>query len=228
MKYKGILPFIAIIIIVFSAVSFSFVYYGILDAKNNAGIPDDTVQKYYRKNIFVSVRNSETNTLDNNMVVSFDPKNKSIKTIFIPSDTGVRITSSYQMLKDVVNIGDTNMLRQVLKEILPISIDYHLIIKSDDLYSENGDYKGLLNYVFSAYLWEVEDLPQYLNQILSLSNTDLTLVKTEEYAEFINNFKEHANHQYTLPGIHSDISGKLLYMINPFKVNEFVNTTIFN
>lgn len=228
MRYKGILPFIAIIIIVFSAVSFSFVCYGILDAKNNAGIQEDTIQKYYRKNIFVSVRNSETNTLDNNIVVSFNPKDKSIKTIFIPADTGVKITSSYQMLKDVVNIGDTDMLRQVLKEVLPLPIDYHLIIKSDDLYSENGDYNGLLNYIFSSYLWEVENLPEYLSQILSLSNTDLTLVKTEEYAEFINNFKEHTNYNYTIPGMRSELGGKLLYVVNPFKVNEFVNTSIFN
>lgn len=228
MRYKWILPFIAIIIIVFSAVSSAFVCYGILDAKSNAGIEQDTPQKYYRKNIFISVRNSETNTLDNNIVVSFNPKDKSIKSIYIPSDTGVKITSSYQMLKDVVNIGDTDMLRQVLKEVLPLPIDYHLIIKSDDLYSENGDYKGLLNYVFSSYLWEIENLPEYLSQILSLSNTDLTLVKTKEYAEFINNFKEHTNYQYTIPGIYSDMGGKILYMVNPFEVNSFVNNSIFN
>ena len=227
-KFKSVLPYVALAIIVFVAVTSSFVCYDIYVLENKPQVSAETVESFQRKNVFVSVSDSQTNTLNTNYIVSFNPKDKSVKTIYIPGETEVNIASSRQALKDVLNIGDSQMLRDVLKDVIPIPVHYHLVIKSDDLYSENGDYDGLLKYVFSEYLWQVEDLDVYLNQILSLSNTDLTLVKTGDYATFLNSFKEHVNYNYSFPGKYENVDNKILYVADPVEVNLFVNTKILN
>ena len=227
-KFKSVLPYVALAIIVFVAVTSSFVCYDIYVFENKPQESAQTIESFQRKNIFVSVCDSETNTMNTNYIVSFNPKDKSVKTIYIPGETEVDIASSRQALKDVLNIGDAGMLREVLKDVIPIPVHYHLVIKSDDLYSENGDYQGLLRYVFSEYLWQREDLSEYLTQILSLSTTDLTLVKTKDYATFLNRFKYHTNYDYTFPGKYESVDNKLLYVTEAGELNAFINDKILN
>ncbi len=228
MKYKAALPFIAVAITVFMAVAGAFVCYGIFDAKNDADTAKTVMDDFMHKNIFISVQNSDTNTLDTNIIVSFDPKDKTIKTITIPADTRIKIASSDQMFKDVMNIGGVEMLRSIIGEIVPLPIDYHLIIKTDDLYSEDGNYVGLLQYLLSAALWQQTDLSGYLNQILSLANTDLTLMRTGEYADFINQFANHTNQYYTVPGQRSLIGERFFYVTDQNSTNQLVNVEILN
>ena len=228
LKYKSVWNFVLIAVIVFVAIFASFTIYGIIDAKSDDGEGAKSMEDFVHKNIFVSVQNSETLTLDTNVLVNFDPKDMSISTIYIPSDTCVEIASSSQMIRDVMNIGGIDMLHSVLPQIFPVPTDYHLIIKSEDLFSEKGDYKGLLRYIFSSYIWEHEDIKEYLDHLLSLSSTDLTLVRTEEYAKFLNKFSKHTNYEYVLPGSYKNIADKTLYVVNPFEVNSFVNEKILS
>lgn len=228
MKYKAVVPFILVMLTVFMAVASSFVCHGIFVAKEDADAVKATVYDFTRRNIFVSIRDSVTNTLDTNLIISFDPKDKSVDMISIPSDTKVRIASSDQAFKDVMNIGGLEMVHDALRTIVPLPVDYHLIIKSNDLYSEDGDYNEVLKYVFTKHLWEQEELVSYLDQILGLATTDLTLIKTGEYAEFINEFAEHTGEYYTIPGQSSVIGDKAFYVADTVAVNELINNKILN
>ena len=227
-KYKFLIPYIVLAITIFFAVSAAFVCYGAFDAKRSSTTDKNEVVDFMQKNIYVSVCNGETNTLDTNYIVSLDPKDMSISMIRIPSDTMLEIASSNQMIKDVVNIGGMEMLREQLEKTIPLPLDYHLIIKSDDLYCEDGNYGGVVEYVFGTYLWEVADLEEYITQFLGLSSTDLTLVKTDEYAEFLQKFKEHSNKFYNLPGDRKNIGGKIFFVIDYNQFNELMNTEINN
>lgn len=228
MKYKSVFPFILVAMTVFIAVASSFVCYGIFDAKKDSDAVMATIDDFTRRNIFISICDSATNTLDTNLIVSFDPKDRSVDMISIPLDTRVRIASSDQMFKDVMNIGGLEMMHDALRTIIPLPIDYHLIIKSNDIYSENGDYNAVLRYVFTKHLWEQEDLKAYLEQILSVATTDLTLIKTGEYAEFINKFSEHTGEYYKIPGQHIVIGDKAFYVSDTVSVNELVNNDILD
>ncbi len=227
-KYKIILPFVAVAITVFSAVSSAFVCYGIFDAENDATSNKTVVGDFIHKNIFISVQNSETNTLDSNVIASFDPKDNTIKLITIPAETRVKVATSDQMFKDVTNIGGVDMLRNVLDDIVPLTIDYHLIIKTSDLYSGDLSYSAAVRYILSEGLWQQGNLSEYLKQILSVSSTDLTLLKTDEYANFINRFSKHTNQYYTVSGTHFAIADRVFYMPDVNKVNELINTEILN
>jgi len=228
MKFKSALPFIAVAVMVFLGVVSAFVCNGISNAKNGADLSYNDRTLFERKNIFVSVKNPVSDTLDVSMVVSFDPKNKTIKTISIPSDTRVKIASSDQMFKDILNIGGVEMLRSSIERIVPLPVDYHLIINSQDLYCPDGNYRGLLEDVFSYYLWEQDDLESYLREILRLSNTDLSMFKTENYAAFIKLFSSHINGKYTVPGLKQEIGGRLFYVVDELKTNEMINTSILD
>lgn len=228
MKYSGAIPYIAVVVVVFLAVSASFVCYGIFDAKNNADTPETTIEDFMQKNIFISVQNSSSNTLDTNFIVSFDPKDASVRGIVIPPDTRINIASSDQMFKDVMNIGGVEMMRVAIEEIVPLNIDYHLIVKSDDFAEYSGDFAGFLRSVFTDALWQQADLNGYLTQILSLASTDLTMMKTPEYAEFLNQFAEHTTEFYTISGVYQSVGERYLYFADRNAVNELINTQILN
>ncbi|MBQ6998173.1 MAG: LCP family protein [Clostridia bacterium] len=227
-KYKTVWPFIAVAITVFMAVAGAFVCYGIFDAKNNVDSTKTVVDDFVNKNIFISVQNGDTNTLDTNVIVSFDPKDKTIKTITVPADTRIKVATSDQMFKDVINIGGVEMLRNVIADIVPIPVDYHLIIKTTDLYSGDLSYSAAIKYIFSEALWQQGNLNEYLKQILSVSSTDLTLLKINEYSDFINKFKEHTNQYYTVPGTHTVIADRVFYIPDINSINELINTEILN
>ncbi len=227
-KYKSSLPFIAVAITVFLAVSCAFVCYGILDAENNIDVLETEITDFIQKNIFVSVCNSETNTLDTNVIASFDPKDKTVKLITIPYDTRVKVANSDQMFKDVINIGGTEMLRDVLSDIVPLDIDYHLIIKTSDLYTGDLSFSSAVRYILTEALWNQEDLDEYIKQILSVSSTDLTLLKVNEYCEFIEKFVQHTNQYYIVPGEYTQIADRIFYIPEVNAVNELVNKEILN
>lgn len=228
MKYSGAIPYVAVALVVFLAVASAFVCYGICDAKNNAESKETTVADFIQKNIFVSVQNSDTNTLDTNLIVSIDPKNSTIKGIVIPADTRINIASSDQMFKDVINIGGVEMMREVIEDIVPLPIDYHLIIKTSDFPEHSGNYEGFLRSIFTDVLWQQSDLNSYLTQILNIANTDLTLMRVDEYASYINNFVEHSNDFYTLPGSTNLISERYFYVIDQPSLHNLINTQILN
>lgn len=227
-KYKIILPFVVVAITVFLAVSSAFVYHGIFNSQNDNVSNKTDVDEFIHKNIFISVQNSETNTLDSNLIASFNPKDNTIKLITIPAETRVKVATSDQMFKDVINIGGVDMLRDVLDDIVPLTIDYHLIIKTSDLYNGDLSYPSAVRYILSEALWQQENLSDYLKQILSVSSTDLTLLKTDEYANFINRFSNHTNQYYTVPGTHFAIADRVFYIPDVKKVNELINTEILN
>ena len=228
MKYSAVIPYVAVAVIVFVAVSSAFICYGIYDTKNNVQTESTTVGDYVQKNLFISVQNSETNTLETNLIISIDPKNFSVKGLVIPSDTRINIASSDQMFRDVINIGGIEMMRQAIEEIVPLPIDYHLIIKSDDFPDYRGDYEGFLCSVFTDVLWQQSNLNEYLTQILSVANTDLTLMRVEEYSEYISRFSQHTNEFYTIPGNRTAIGEKVFYVTDLKMTNELVNTQILN
>ncbi len=228
MRYKAALPYIAVAVTVFLAVLGAFVCHGIFTAKNGAATVRTSVADFMQRNILIAVQDSAANTLDTNLIVSFDPKDNTIKTITIPSDTRVKIASSDQMLRDVMNIGGIDMLRDIIGSIVPLPIDYHLIIKSEELLAGDNDYSSLINFILSEYLWQQSDLSGYLNRLLSVANTDLTLMRTEEYANFIWRFTNHTNHHYTVPGVRTAISGKTFYVTDSIETNELINTEILN
>ena len=227
-KYKIILPFVAVAITVFLAVSGAFVCYGIFDAENENVTGNTDVDDFIQKNIFIAVQNSETNTLDSNVIASFDPKDKTIKLITIPPETRVKVATSDQMFKDVINIGGVEMLRDVLDDVVPLNVDYHLIIKTTDLYSGDLSHSAVVRYILTEELWRQESLSDYLKQILSVSSTDLTLIKTDEYASFISEFSMHTNQYYTVPGTHFAMADRVFYIPDVNETNKLINTEILN
>ncbi len=228
MRYNASLPYVAVALCVFLAVTAAFICYGIYDAKTNDEVPITEISGFMQKNIFVSFLNSDNNTLDVNMLVSFDPKDATIKAISIPADTKINIASSDQMFCDVINIGGVEMMREVLPQIIPLTVDYHLIVKTADFPDAAGGYKGFLQSVFTDVLWQQENLSEYLSQILSLANTDLTLMKVEDYAAYIKRFAEHTTELHTLPGNSTVIGERYFYSPDVWAVNEFINSAILN
>lgn len=225
-RYKVLWSMLLLVFVVFFAVVSSVVCYGIFESKIESNVPKDDVSSYMHKSIFISVRNSETKTLDTNVIVTLDPKDRTISIIEIPADTKVRIAGSDQFIADAMNIGEIDMLHQCLAQIIPMPIDYHIIIQSDDLYSENGNYIDIIRYVFSTQLWEQDDLSGYISQFFSLSTTDLALVKTENYAEFLEKFHGVTPSYYTLPGKRTEIGEKVFYIPDKQEINKLVNEKI--
>lgn len=227
-KFKIALPFIAVALTVFIGVATSFVCYGVFNSNKENDNSYKDVEKYRRKNIFVSVKNAATGTLDVNISVVFNPKNNTIKMISIPPNTHVKVASSDQMFKNLVNIGGTDMLRSTIEKVIPVPVDYHMIINNEDLYCQDGDYYGLIKNTFSSYLWQKEDLNGYLNEILKISNTDLTLFKTEEYSQFLNIFRNCMVEAYTVEGVNVLIDERIFYEVNHLLTNKLINASILN
>lgn len=228
MKYKAVVPAIAVAFTVFLAVYAAFLCYNAFDAKSSINEKKTEISDFMQKNIFISVCDSEKNTLDVNYVISLDPKEKTVKLLKIPSSARVEIASSNQMLKDVVNIGGTDMLKEQLKKLVPLPMDYYLIIKSDDIYSGDGDYGSIIEYAFTSYLWETENLEEYLRGVLSLSSTDLTLIRTKEYAEFLNGFSQHTTEIYSLPGNSERIGDKTYFSTDYEELCRLINENFLN
>lgn len=225
-RYKVFWSVILLVAVVFFAVVSSVVCYGVFESKIETNIPKDDINKHMQKSIFISVRDSDTQTLDTNVIVTLDPKDSMICITEIPADTKVRIAGSDQCFSDVMNIGEIEMLHQCLAQIIPLPVDYHIIIRSNDLYSENGNYAEIIKYVFSTQLWEQDELDGYISQFLALSMTDLALVKTENYAEFLEKFRGVTPLCYTLPGKRAEIGEKVFYIPDKQEIDKLVNEKI--
>lgn len=228
MKYKAVIPAAALALTVFIAVYTAFLCRNAFDAKNDITEKKTEISDFMQKNVFISVCDSETNTLSVNYAVSLDPKGKTVKLLKIPASTKVEIASSNQMLKDVINIGGVDMLKDQLKKLVPLPMDYYLIIKTDDLYSGDGDYDAIIKYAFTSYLWETDNLEEYLRGILSLSNTDLTLVRTKEYAEFLNAFSQHTTETFSLPGSNERIGDRIYFSTDYTELCNIINNKFLN
>lgn len=228
MKIKSLFPFIAVTVVTFLGVASAFVCCGVFTVKNETDYSYNNKAAFERKNILVAVKDPVADTLNVNMLVCFNPNDKSIKTINIPVDTRVKVASSDQMFKHTVNIGGVEMMREQAQTVLPINIDYHLVINTTDLYCPDGDYRALINGIFSACLWEQEDLTSYLSNLLNVSNTDLSLFKVPDYVEFINRFSQRTNQYYTLPGSRDKLGDKSFFISSEIETIQMINQSILN
>lgn len=222
MKYKSVIPVAAVALTVFIAVYTAFLCRNAFDAKMNITEKKTEISDFMQKNIFVSVCDSENNTLDTNYVVSLDPKNMTVKMLEIPANTRVEIASSNQMIKNVINIGGTEMLQEQLKKLIPLPIDYYLILKNSDI-DGRSDYGNIIEYAFTSYLWQVENLEEYIRGVLSLSTTDLTLIRTKEYASFLNEFSQHTTSAFALSGTNESIGGKTFFVTDYTNLCKLIN-----
>ena len=84
----------AVALTVFLAVTAAFVCQGAFDAKNSVGEVKKEVKDYIQKNIYISVCDAGSNTLDTNYIASFDPKDMTVSLIKMPADTLLKIASS--------------------------------------------------------------------------------------------------------------------------------------
>ncbi len=227
-KIKLSLPFVAVAVVTFLGVVSAFVCCGVFTVKNETDYSYNNKAAFERKNILVAVKDPASDTLNVNMLVCFNPNDKSIKTINIPADTRVKVAFSDQMFKHTLNIGGVEMMREQAQAVLPINIDYHLVINTTDLYCPDGDYRGLVNGIFSHYLWQQEDLTSYLSNLLNASNTDLSLFKVPDYVEFINRFSQRTNEYYTIPGSREQIGDKSFFISSEIKTSQMINQSILN
>ncbi|MBE7012717.1 MAG: LytR family transcriptional regulator [Ruminococcaceae bacterium] len=227
-KFKSVLPFLAVALTVFLGVVSAFVCNGIFSMKEDTETIYNDKKIHQRKTILSAVKNPDSGALVSAMVVCFNPKDKTVKTVALPTDTCVEVASSNQMLKNILSIGGTEMLRESVHDILPLPVDYHIIINSTDLYCPDGDYHNAVNWIFSYGLWQQGDIKTYLSQILSLSSTDLSMFNIDDYVEFLNRFAEHTNQYHTIPGQREYKDDRVMYVTDAFSVAEFVNSSIFN
>lgn len=214
--------------VVFLGVVSSVVCYGVFESKTDANVSKATINDYAKKSVFVSVRNSESKTLEANMVVIFDPKDLTIDLINIPKDTKVRIAGSDQMFADVMNIGEFDILHQCVEQIIPMPVENHLIISSDDMSVEDDNYIEIIRYIFDEHIWCQNDLSEYISRFLNVSSTDLTLVKAQQYAGFLEKFRGVTPEYHTLPGERTSIGEKTFYVIVKKDVIDFINEVIFD
>lgn len=225
---KSLVPYIAVAVLVFAGVFSAFVFNGVFVVKDSEDNAYNNMSMLDRKNIFVSVKNSSTEVLEASMIVSMNPADGTIKTLYIPEDTHVKIVSSDQMFKYTYNIGGIEMMRENVKKTVPLNIDYHLVINSDELYCPDGNYRATLDGIFSTNLWAQENLKAYLEQLLKVASTDLSMFKTEDYVRFIEGFSQKTNEYYTIPGKKQRIGGKTFFVVDTPGVNQLVNQSILN
>lgn len=227
-KFKSVLPYVAVALVVFIGVVSSFIYNGIFFLGQEDETSYNDKSRWERKTVLVAVKNPDTGLLVAQSVISFNPKDKTIKTILVPADTCVQIASSRQMVKNVFSIGGGEMLRESMQKLIPLTIDYHLVINSSDLYCPDGNFHNLINYNFSTGLWQQNDIKTYISEILSVSSTDLTMFNIDNYVEFLSRFAEHTNEYYTLPGAKEEVDSRSMYVTDAFVISDFVTSTILN
>lgn len=227
-KFKSVLPYLAVALTVFIGVVSSFIYNGVFLMGQEEKTSYNDKSLWERKTVLVAVKSPDTGTLVAQSVISFNPKDKTIKTVSIPSDTCVQIASSKQMIENVFSIGGGEMLRESMQKLLPITIDYHLVINSTSLYSSDGNFHNLINSNFSTGLWQQSDIKTYISEILSVSSTDLTMFNIDNYVEFLSRFEVHTNEYYTLPGSRGSVDGRLMYMTDALEVSDFITNAILH
>ena len=225
-KLKSVLPYVAVALTVFLGVVSSFIYNGIFLLGQGEETSYNDKSLWERKTVLVAVKNPDTDVIITQSVISFNPKDKTIKTISVPADTCVQIASSKQTVKNVFSIGGGDMLRESVQNLLPLAIDYHLVINSTDLYSPDGNFHNLINSNFATGLWQHSEVKTYVSQILSVSNTDLTMFNTDNYVEFLNRFAEHTNEYYVLPGTWGIVDSRSMYITDAFEVSDFITNSI--
>ncbi len=225
-KFKFVLPYVAVVITVFLGVVSSFVYNGIFSFDRGEETSYNDISLWRRKTVLVAVKNPDNESLVTQALVSFNPKDKTIKTILIPSDTCVQVASSRQMVKNVFSIGGSEMMRESVQKLIPLTIDYHLVINSTDLYCPDGNYNNLINSNFAFGLWQQSDLKTYISEILSVANTDLTMFNIDSYVDFISRFANHTNEYYTLPGERDIVDSRSMYVADAFTLADFVTNSI--